>query len=124
MESKDQLIKAIRDWVKLDNDIKKIQNELKNRKNEKKLLSGKLIEVMKKNEIDCFDINNGQICYSKKTVKKPITKKTLLTILSKYYNGNALKANELNSYILENREESVKESIVHKIDKSAILEKA
>jgi len=123
MDSKEQLVKAIRDWVKLDNDIRKIQNELKTRKNEKKSLSNKLIEVMKKNEIDCFDINNGQICYTKKTVKKPITKKVLLTILSKYYNGNTLKASELNNYILENREETTKEAIVHKIDKTPALDK-
>ena len=35
--------------------------------------------IMKSNEIDCFDLKDGQICYNKKTVKKPIQKKIYLT---------------------------------------------
>ena len=115
METKDQLVKTVRDWVKIDNDIRKLQTELKARKTEKTKLSKTLIDTMKENEIDCFDINNGQICYTKKNIKKPITKKILFGILSKYYNGNILKANDLNSFILDNREEIVSESIVLKL---------
>jgi seryl-tRNA synthetase len=114
METKEQLIKSIKDWVKLDNDIRKLQKELKQRKDEKNKTSALLMETMKKNEIDCFDINNGQICYNKKTVKKPITKKILMDILSKFYKGDTLKASEVNNFILDNREETVKESIVLK----------
>jgi len=36
MESKEQLIHNIRNWVRLDNDIKKIQKEQTKMKNEKK----------------------------------------------------------------------------------------
>jgi hypothetical protein len=70
---------------------------------------------MKNNEIDCFDINDGQICYTRKNVKKPLTKKMLMDTLSKYFKGDILKASELNDYIIENREETVKETIVRKI---------
>jgi hypothetical protein len=119
METKEQLIKTIKDWVKLDNDIRKLQKEIKQRKAEKTKTSTILMETMKKNEIDCFDINNGQICYTKKNVKKPITKKVLLDILSKYYKGDALKASEMNNFILDNREETVKEEIVLKVTKGS-----
>jgi hypothetical protein len=118
METKDQLIKTIKEWVKIDNDIRKLQKELAERKKEKTKLSTSLIEVMKKNEIDNFDINNGQICYTKKNIKKPITKKTLMDILSKFYKGDTLKASEVNTFILENREESVKESLTLKVNKT------
>jgi coenzyme F420-reducing hydrogenase alpha subunit len=117
METKDQLIKTIKEWVKLDNDIRKLQKEIAQRKNDKKTLSTTLIDVMKKNEIDNFDISNGQICYNKKNIKKPITKKTLLDILAKFYKGDLLKASETNSFILDNREEEVKETIVLKLNK-------
>jgi hypothetical protein len=119
METKEQLIKTIKDWVKLDNDIRKLQKEIKQRKAEKTKTSTILMETMKKNEIDCFDINNGQICYTKKNIKKPITKKILLDILSKYYKGDALKASEINNFILDNREEIVKESIFLKVTKGS-----
>ena len=36
MENKQQLIDSIKDWVKLDNEIRAIQTELSARKNEKK----------------------------------------------------------------------------------------
>jgi len=114
MDTKEQLIKTIKDWVKIDNEIRSLQEEVKIRKNNKKLISESLITIMKQNEIDCFDIKDGQICYNKKQVKKPITKGMLINILSKYYQGDVLKANELNNFIMENREETTKESITLK----------
>jgi hypothetical protein len=120
MESKEELIKAIKEWVKIDNEIRILQKEQIQRKNEKKKISANLMEVMKKNEIDCFDINDGQILYNKRNIKKPVTQKKLVGILSNYFNGDISKATEVNNYILENREEVVKESIVRKINKMEI----
>ena len=115
METKEELIQTIKSWVKIDNEVKALQKEVKKRNSEKKRLSGSLINVMKKNEIDCFDIKDGQIMYNKKNVKKPMTKKVLFDVLTKYYKGDFMKANELNEYIMDNREETVKETIVRKI---------
>ena len=115
METKEQLVKSIKEWVKIDNEIRALQKEQTQRKNEKKRISKELMEVMRKNEIDCFDIKDGQIMYTKKNVKKPITKKNLLGILSNYCQGDISKATEINNYILDNREEVIKENIVRKI---------
>jgi len=117
MDTKEYLIKTIKDWVKLDNEIRSLQKEQIQRKNDKKKVSIALMEIMKKNEIDCCDIKDGQICYSKKHIKKPITKKILMSVLSKYFKGDLLKASELNEYIIDNREEVIKETIVRKINK-------
>jgi hypothetical protein len=117
METKDELIQTIKQWVKLDNEIRTLQKEQAKRKNDKKIMSLKLIETMKKNEIDCFDINDGQICYTKTNLKKPINKKVLMEILSSYFNGDILKATELNNYIIDNREEEVKENLILKVKK-------
>lgn len=115
METKDQLVKTIKEWVKIDNEIRALQKEVLKRKTDKKKVSSDLMGVMKKNEIDCFDINDGQIYYSKKNIKKPITKKVLMNTLSKFYKGDIEKASELNNFINENREEIVKETIERKI---------
>lgn len=117
METKEQLVNTIRKWIKIDNEIRALQKESNKRKVDKKKISSDLIEVMKKNEIDCFDINDGQILYSKKSVKKPITQKVLLDILSTYFKGDALKASEINNFIMESRESVTKETIVRKIFK-------
>jgi hypothetical protein len=103
METKEQLVKTIKEWVKIDNEIRKLKNEQTIRKNEQKRISQDLIEVMRKNEIDEFDLNDGKIMYTKKSVKKPITKKILLNILSNFYEGDIMKANQINNYIMENR---------------------
>ena len=75
MDTKEQLIKAIQGWVRLDNEIRKLKKEEQIRKEEQKKLSADLMNIMSKNEIDEVDINNGKLIYSKKNVKKPITKK-------------------------------------------------
>lgn len=115
MDSKDMLIKTIQDWVRLDNEIRQLKKEEQKRKDDQKKLSENLINIMRKNEIDEVDIKNGKLIYSKKNVKKPITKKNLLSILSKFYKGDISKANEVNEFIIDNREEVVVESIVRKI---------
>ena len=99
-DTKENLIKTIKEWVKIDNEIRELQKQQSIRKVEKKKISETLIEIMRKNEIDCFDINDGQIVYNKKSVKKPITKKILFDILSKYYKGDSNKAED----ILENKQ--------------------
>jgi hypothetical protein len=117
METKEQLIHTIKEWVKLDNQIRQLQKERLVRQNEKKKLSLKLMELMKSHSIDCFEMNEGDICYEKKKVKKPITKKILMDILSQYYMGDIQKATELNQFIVEHRHEEIKETIMRKIHK-------
>jgi hypothetical protein len=115
MDSKEKLIKTIQEWVKLDNEIRKLKKEASVRKTEQDKITKSLMNTMKTNEIDEFNISNGKIAYLNKTVKKPINKKNLLEILSKFYKGNNEKVNELNQFILDNREDVVVEKLVRKI---------
>jgi hypothetical protein len=112
---KNELISNVKEWVRLDNEMNTLKKELNIRKNEKKLVSSSLMNIMKNNNVDCVDLKDGQLCFNQKTVKKPITKKSLFSILSKYYNGNDTKTSELQEFILDNRETVVKESISRKI---------
>jgi hypothetical protein len=116
MSTKEQLVKTIKDWVKIDNEIRALKKEETTRKKDKKILTESLMEIMKDNEIDCVDIKDGQLCYTQTNVKKPITKKNLLNILSKYYKGDVTMANEMTEYISNNREEVIKENITRKIN--------
>lgn len=111
---KDQLINIIKEWVKIDNDIRELQKILALKKKEKKDNTAGLMEIMKKNSIDVFDINDGQIIYKKKSSKKAINKKNLLVLLESFFDGDIDKAEKVNSFILENREDKVTECIVRK----------
>lgn len=121
MSSQEEIIKTIREWITIDNDIRNINKELRIRKDKLKKASQNLMKMMKENDIDEFDIKGGKLVYSQTTVKKPITKKNLITILSKYYQGDISQALEMNKYIMDNREDVVKETIrrsIHKEDAS------
>jgi hypothetical protein len=118
MESIDQLKLKVREWVKTENEIKVLQKELNKRRKDKHVLSNDLIAVMRLNGIDNLDIQNGQICYSKTTTKKPINQKTLLNLLSKYFDGNEEQALRIGQYVYENREQIEKESLKMKMNAS------
>jgi hypothetical protein len=115
LKTKDQLIIKIKEWVKIDNEIRVLQKEHKKRLADKKKVSEELMKVMRSNDIDVFNLNDGQILYDKRNVKKPITKTALLSILTNYYKGDVVKASDANQYILDNREDVVREKIIRKI---------
>jgi len=117
-ENKNQLIKIVKEWVRMDNEIRQLQKEISTRRQDKKKMNDQLMETMKSNDIDCFDLNDGKICYTKKNVKQPINNKVLLDILTKYYNGDLSQASEINNFIKDNRTEVTKENITRKISKT------
>ena len=118
MNLSSETINNIREWVKIDNEMRALKQEISNRKKKKDQISNSLIDTMKQNEIDSVNINNGKIEFTKRKTKKPISKKLLQNILTKYYKEDTNKANEVNEYILNNREETTKDIIVRKIYKS------
>jgi hypothetical protein len=117
MNLNEESIESIRKWVKIDNEMRTLKQEISNRKKVKDQITNTLITTMKQNEIDSVNINNGKIEYTQRKTKKPISKKLLQNILSKYYKDDTNKANEVNEFILSNREETSKDIIVRKIDK-------
>ena len=117
METKEQLVNNIKEWIKIDGEIAQLKAEIKERNNKKKSLTENLVTVMKSNQIDCFDINGGALVYKKNKIKKPINGKTLLASLQSYYKENPSIAEELTKHVLDNREEQIKETIRRKVDK-------
>ena len=112
---KQNLIAIIREWVKNDNEIRELKKQENIRKNNNKIITTKLLEIMRNNKLDCFDINDGQIIYKKTNVKKPFTKKVISQLLNEYYKDDVEKANEVNTFLMDNRQEAVKEKIVRKL---------
>lgn len=120
METKEQLVSNVKEWIRIDNEIAYFKNQIKERNNLKKKLTTDLMTVMKSNAIDCFDINGGALIYKQNKVKKPLSGKTLLAALQNYYKDDQKTAEDLTKHILDSREEKVNETIKRKIDKKAI----
>jgi hypothetical protein len=117
METKEQLVNNIKEWIKIDTEISQLKKEIKDKNNKKKDLTTNLVTTMKKNEIDCFDINGGSLIYKTSKVKKPINAKTLMSSLQNYYKNDIKTAEELAKFVLDNREEKITETIKRKINK-------
>lgn len=113
METKDQLVNSLKEWIQIDNEMRVLQEQVKKYRDQKKNITSELVNVMRDNEIDCFDINDGKLIYSRSKVKKPINKKNLLSSLSLYFRDDK-KAQELSAFILDQREEKINESIRRK----------
>ena len=117
METKEQLVNNIKEWIKIDTEIAQLKKDIKEKNNKKKSLTEGLVTVMKTNKIDCFDINGGALVYKTNKVKKPISGKTLLNALKNYYKSEPQIAEEITKHVLDSREQQIKETIRHKIDK-------
>ena len=119
VQNKQLLIEIVKQWVTLDNQIRAMNKKLKELRNDKKEQNEKMIQVMKQNEIDNFDLKDGQIRYKKETKREPLTQKTLLKILSKHPQLEQEQAKHLNQFIYDNRQVSEKEVVVRKVDEDS-----
>ena len=117
VNTKDELISSIKEWIKIDSDIAKLKNEVKQKNNKKKEITEALVSVMKSNSIDCFDINGGALVYKQRKTKKTISGKFLLEQLENYYKDNPELAREIAKQVLDNRAEVIKDELKRKIDK-------
>ena len=115
-EERNFLIENVKEWIHLDDEIKTLQKEVKERKKKKKEITSSLVNVMKTNEIDCFDITDGQLIYTKKNIKYPLSKKHLFKSLSEYFEGDKKRIAELGKYIMDTRQKKIKEDIRRKIN--------
>ena len=115
--TKEQLKDYLRQWVRVENEISTLSAEIKKRKLIHQQLSKSLLDVMRKNDIDCFDIANGRIVYSKTKVRAPLNNGQLKTALTTYYKDDTEKVNSLTEFLLASRVEKTRESIKMKIPK-------
>ena len=111
---RDELIQIIKEWIKLESEVIKLKSETKIRTEKHKQLTKALIEIMKQNDINCFEIHDGSLIYKKKKTRKSISGKFLLTQLQKYYVDSPDFAKELTQTILNNREQIFKDELLLK----------
>jgi nucleoside-triphosphatase THEP1 len=116
--TKEELISYIKEWMQIEKSMKALQKEIKTNRDRKKQLTENLVTIMKNNDLECFDINNGKLLYTKNKVKSTINKPYLLDALSKYFeNDPNVQVDEVGKFIMENRVEKIKENIRCKMDK-------
>lgn len=115
--NREELKEHIRSWIRLENEISQLNAEIRRRKEAKTKLTESLVNVMKDNEIQCIDVTNGKLLYSKTKVKNPLNNAQMLSALIKYFHDDVETAKGLSQFLLSERTEKVKESIRMKIPK-------
>lgn len=117
---RNELVNHVKAWISVDDRIKALQKEMRVLRKAKKESAKTLMGTMKKHQIDCLDIQNEKLVYTKRTVKKPLSKKHLLTALTKYFKNDKKLVESLNNHIMETREEKVIENINRKTIKGML----
>ena len=115
--SKEQLKKAVNEYLDLDNQISTLQKAIKERKDKKQKLSQLILSVMKENDIDQMNMNNNKLVYTVSQCKTPLNKNYLNTVLSDYFKNNE-KAIDVINHILNNRKKVEKVRLKRVVDKS------
>lgn len=116
--TKELLVTTIKEWVECERKIKEFNAQMKEYKDKKKLLTKTLIDVMKNNEIDCFDTTTGKILHRTSKTKAPVSKEYLSQVLEKYFEKNPdINCDEVGNIILENRPVKERHSIIMKQNK-------
>jgi hypothetical protein len=110
---KSQIRSYIKEWVQMDDEIQKQKKKVKELTLAKKELSDKLLYYMKDQEIDQFDLNNGKLVRHVTKTKTSLSKRYLMDCLIKYYKDEEI-AQKLSVFILDSREEKIKEHICKK----------
>jgi hypothetical protein len=128
-QTRSEIRTCIHDWIKIDNEnqpsIKKIDDALKNMAKQRKELmnkkkeleqrkkdkTDKILEIIKQQGVDSINIQSGKLVYKKRVTKKSISKKFLIGIVSNYFKNDNKEADVLTNYILNNRAETVVESL-------------
>ena len=114
---KEQVVESIKEWIQIDNELKEIAKLAKERRERKKELTNSLVDVMKTNEVDCFDVKDDKLIYTKNKVKATLSKKSLMSALQDYYKDDPQQGQQLTEFLLNSREEKIKESIRRKVKK-------
>ena len=116
----EESVLTIKHWLDIESKISEYSAILRDLRKQKKQLNADLLEIMKANDIDCFDCNSGQITYIKNNVKRGLNQKLLHELLGNYFisqNADPQEAEKLCRYIQDNRGTQLKESVKLKKNK-------
>ena len=104
MSEKEVLVNMIKEWVVINNKMIETQKILKELRLKKQNISNSLIKIMKNNDIDGIDINNGKLIHRKNKIKAPINKDYLYKMLDGYFtNYPEVDSDHVSNFLLDNR---------------------
>jgi hypothetical protein len=92
--NKEELVEAMKHWIKYDTEISKMNKHLTKIRKEKKIIGDKLIDYFKKEEQDGYNVGAGIVLMRKTTTTKKYNQKVLKQMICCYFNDNEAKIKE------------------------------
>jgi uncharacterized membrane protein YgcG len=98
------LVDSIREWLRVENEIKMLNAELKKRRARKRELSQYLSSVMKVSDTDQYKTKQGNINLSVEKRPQYIGKNFLMRAIGGFFHDDPYLAKDLIEHVLESRE--------------------
>lgn len=98
----EEFVEVVKNWVKLDDEIRNYNDKIKDLKNERKEYEEYILEYMDKINENVINITGGKIRKNKSNTKTPLKEESIKTALYEITKDNE-KSAQMTKYIMENR---------------------
>lgn len=112
-ESNTHVVDSVKEWFKIDNELRVLQAEIKLRKERKKELTDALVAVLRDSDIDGWNTKEGKLEYVKTKTKTALNKQHIRNALTKFI-ANEEQVDAMTQFIYESRGIKEKECIKRK----------
>jgi hypothetical protein len=119
LETKEDLVEHIRKWIQIDNEIRQLQALVGERREMKKQITQELVDVMRDNEIEKFNLRDGKLVYKQTKRSTPLNEKHIANCLLDIFKDDPSKAQEATEMIMNRREIKMVDTLQRRIDKNA-----
>jgi hypothetical protein len=119
LETKEDLVEHIRKWIQNDNEIRQLQALVRERREIKKQITQELVDVMRDNEIEKFNLRDGKLVYKQTKRSTPLNEKHIAKCLLDIFKDDPSKAQEATEMIMNRREVKMVDTLQRRIDKNA-----
>lgn len=113
----DDLANAVKNLMRLREELVKLSVAVKERKKQTKVLSNTILRFMQQKELRVLQLaqgRNGYLVDEELTKPKSLSKKRLQIMLRDYFKDEPTKAEEVAKFLIENRELSTKRVLNYK----------
>ena len=98
----EEFVEIVKNWVKIDDEIRQKNNEIKELKDEKKEYETFILEFMQNNNENVINISDGKLRVNKSTTKSGLKQESIQNSLFDL-TRDPNKALQMTKYILDNR---------------------
>lgn len=98
----EEFVEVVKNWVKLDDEIRDYTSKIKDLKNERKEFEEFILEYMESINENVIEITGGKIRRNKSQTKTPLKEESIQTALFEITKDNE-KSIQMTKHIMENR---------------------